>query len=313
MPQQQTPEPQAAEAVVNISVQICTHNRKQVLRAVLESLVDQTLPPDRFELVLVDDGCTDGTREMVEGLDLPYPVTYLRQDHSGLATARNTGLRASRGRIILYIDDDVLADPRLLEEHVVSHARHDRCVVNGWVNHVEEPRRPERREFQMADVSTSFFWTSNVSVQRRHLFEAGMFDEDFKEYGWEDQEVGLRLMALGLKARNNYRAVGYHVKRPPLRQDLERILAQSEAKGRTAVLYINKHPRLRTRMSTGIHPPRLAVDRVARLGGWLETLCRKRLERPGLGPEDELRGLDAWCVRQLATLRYYDAIRATRT
>lgn len=296
----------------DISVNICTHNRKDVLRAVMESLADQTLSSDRFELVLVDDGSTDGTGEMVRSLDLPYHVEYVRQEHAGLATARNAGIRAARGRVILYIDDDVLADPRLLEEHVASHDQHDLCVVNGWVNHVEEPKRPEKPEFRMADISTSFFWTSNVSVKRKHLVQVGMFDEDFKEYGWEDQEVGLRLMALGLRTRNNYKAIGFHVKRPPRRRDVERMVAQSEAKGRTAALYIRKHPRLRTRMSTGIHPPRLALDRLAQLGGVLESLCRKRLERRDLQPEDVLRGLDAWCARQLSTLHYYQAIRASR-
>lgn len=304
-------EPGAGDRYL-ISVQICTHNRKAVLQRVLESLADQSLPAEAFELVLVDDGCTDGTREMVEALSLPYHVRYVRQEHAGLATARNTGIRASRGWIVLYIDDDVLADRELLTEHVASHRQHPRCVVNGWVNHVERPQRPERRQFRMADISTSFFWTSNVSVRRQHLIEAGMFDEDFKEYGWEDQEVGLRLMALGLKARNNYRAIGYHVKKPPQRRDVARILAQSEAKGRTAALYIRKHPRLRTRLSTGIHPPRLVVDRVVRLGGWLERICRARLDRPGLHEDSELHGLDAWCARQLATLHYYRAIRAAR-
>ena len=115
----------------DISVQICTHNRKEVLRAVLESLVDQSLPPERYELVLVDDGCTDGTDEMVAAMGLPYHVEYLRQEHSGLATARNTGIRGANGRIILYIDDDVLADRNLLEEHVRTHDQHEMCVVAG--------------------------------------------------------------------------------------------------------------------------------------------------------------------------------------
>lgn len=295
----------------DLSVQICTHNRRRLLREVLRSLADQTLPRGRYEVVLVDDGCTDGTAEMVQGLELPYRMVYLRQEHSGLAAARNAGIRAATGRVMLYIDDDVLADRRLLEEHLIVHDRHDRVVVNGWVNHVAEPVRPPRPRFTMADISTSFFWTSNVSVKRRHLLEAGLFDEDFKEYGWEDQEMGLRLMALGLRARNNYRAIGYHVKRPPRRRDLPRLLAQAEAKARTARLYVSKHPRLRTRLATGINPPRLAADRMVRLGGWLERFCRRRLER--LEPDRELHGLDAWCARQLHLLRYFETLRRLRS
>ncbi|HXE72615.1 MAG TPA: glycosyltransferase, partial [Candidatus Nitrosotenuis sp.] len=219
------------------------------------------------------------------------------------------GIRAARGRVILFIDDDVLADRRLLEEHLRSHQADERIVVNGWVNHVSRPERPAAPRFTLADISTSFFWTSNVSVKRRHLLECGLFDEDFKEYGWEDQEIGLRLMAIGLRARNNYRAVGYHVKRPPRKADLPRMLAQAEAKARTAALYVRKHRRLRTRLSTGTYPPRLVLDRLAGSLGLLEAFCRRRLARPGLGEQDELHGLDAWCARQLVNLRYYGTVR----
>lgn len=295
----------------DISVQICTHNRQDVLRVVIDSLRDQTLSPERFELVLVDDGCTDGTGDMIKSLDVPFHIEYVRHEHNtGLATARNSGLKAASGRIILYIDDDVIADPNLLSEHVYSHSQCEKCVVSGWVNHVETPERPVKPKFTMADISTSFFWTSNVSVKRQHLFKAGMFDEDFKEYGWEDQEVGLRLMGLGLKNQRNGKAIGFHVKRPAKLGDLPRMLKQAEAKGRTASLYVNKHRRMRTRLATGITAPRLAVYKITRLGGWLEKLCTQRLNRPELEQNAELRGFDAWCARQLSTLHYFGAIES---
>lgn len=296
---------------MDLTIGLCSRNRKEVLEKVLLSLADQTVSPERFEVVLVDDGSTDGTGQMARALDLPYRLVCLRQEHCGLATARNTGIRNSRGEVMVYIDDDVLADRRLLEEHLDSHRRDDRVVVNGWVNHVTEPVRPPSPRFTMADISTSFFWTSNVSVKRRHLIEAGMFDEEFKEYGWEDQEIGLRLMAIGLKARNNYRAVGYHVKRPPRYRDVPGMLAQAEAKARSALVYIRKHPRLRTRFSTGTHPPRLAWARLSNLGGVLGTFCTRRLglTRPEEPSERPLRGLDAWCARQLATIHYFRTLQ----
>lgn len=295
-----------------VSVQICSHNRKNVLQVVLESLKDQTLPADRFEVVLVDDGSTDGTKEMAEGLNLPYHLTVLRHEkNAGLSTARNTGLRACRGRVILIIDDDVIADPDLLRQHVLTHASYDKIVCNGWVNHVSEPKRPENPQFTIADISTSFFWTSNVSVKRRHLLAIGGFDEDFKEYGWEDQEVGLRLMALGLKKQNNYKAIGFHVKRTPQRKDIPRMLKQAEAKGRTAVLYVEKHDRPRSRLSTGIHAARLAVYKFTRVGDWLQKICLERLNRPEMSDDTPLTGFDAWCARQLSTIHYFDAIENT--
>ncbi|MGM9999530.1 MAG: glycosyltransferase family 2 protein [Candidatus Bruticola sp.] len=301
-----------AEDKYEVSVQICSHNRKNVLQVVLESLKDQTLPADRFEVVLVDDGSTDGTKEMAEGLELPYKLTVLRHEkNAGLSTARNTGLRACRGRVILIIDDDVIADPDLLRQHVLTHASFDKIVCNGWVNHVSEAKRPETPKFTMADFSMSFFWTSNVSVKRRYLLAIGGFDEDFKEYGWEDQEVGLRLMALGLKAHNNYKAIGFHVKRTPTRKDIPRMLKQSEAKGRTAALYVSKHNITRSRLSTGIHGARLAVYKFTRLGDWLQKLCLERLNRPDMTDDAPLVGFDGWCARQLSTIHYFDAIEDT--
>lgn len=298
--------------MIDVSVGLCTHNRKGVLEKVLLTLADQTLSPDRFEAVLVDDGSTDGTAQMARELQgrLPYPLVYCHQRHSGLATARNTGIRAASGRVIVYIDDDVLADPRLLEEHLKSHDRYEKCVVNGWVNHVTEAERPEKPRFTMADISTSFFWTSNVSVKRQHLLAAGLFDEVFREYGWEDQEMGLRLMALGLEKRNNYKAIGYHVKRPPRLSDVRRALAQAEAKGRTAVIYVRKHPRLRCRFATGIHPPRLAWQRLLTSGGVLERYCRRTLGLDGeQRPDRELTSHEAWCLRELSSIHYFRTIQ----
>lgn len=292
--------------MIDVTVGLCSRNRQATLEQVLLSLCDQTVGAERFEVVLVDDGSTDGTHEMVRRVrgQVPYALTYLWQPHSALAAARNTGIRASRGRVMLYIDDDVLAHPRLLEEHLSIHHRYDRCVCNGWVNHVTEAVRPENPKFTAADISTSFFWTSNVSVKLQHLKEAGLFDEDFKEYGWEDQELGLRLMAIGLRKRNNYKAIGFHIKRPPTRANIAGALAQAQAKARSARIYIEKHPRMRSRLSTGLHPPRLAVARLCNFGRLWERYLRSQLPLDG-SPEELLTSHQAYCLRELATVEYF--------
>lgn len=294
-----------------ITVGLCSRNRKETLRQVLLTLADQSIHPDRYEVVVIDDGSTDGTGEMIADLDVPYRLTYGYQEHAALATARNHGIRLCRGEIMLYIDDDVLADHHLLEEHLRTHQEGVRCVVNGWVNHVESAQIPEKPKFTMADISTSFFWTSNVSVRTADLREAGMFDESFKEYGWEDQELGLRLMALGLVRKTNYKAIGYHIKKPPTTSNIEGALRQAEAKGRTALHYIKMHPRQRTRFSTGTHPPRLAWAAFTNLGGVLERYCRGRLglDRPDFTEGEQLSRHQAWCLKQLSTIHYFRQIR----
>lgn len=297
--------------MIDITVGLCSRNRQATLHKVLLSLCDQTIGPKRFEVVLVDDGSEDSTAEMVREVrpHLPYPLTYLWQPHSALAAARNTGIRAARGRVMLYIDDDVLADPRLLEEHLVIHNQFDRCVCNGWVNHISEPVRPVAPKFTAADISTSFFWTSNVSVKLQHLKEAGLFDEDFKEYGWEDQELGLRLMAIGLKKHNNYKAIGFHIKKPPTRANIAGALAQARAKARSARIYVEKHSRLRSRFSTGLHPPRLAVARLCNLGGLWERYLRSQLPSDA-NPEVALTSHQAYCLRELATVEYFRTLES---
>ncbi len=295
--------------MIEVSIGICTRNRSGTLEQVLLSLRDQTLGNDRFEVVLVDDGSTDETAAMVRRVrsQVGYALCYLWQPHGALASARNTGIRAARGEVMLYIDDDVMAHPRLLEEHMTVHRNHDRCVCNGWVNHVTEAVRPENPKFTAADISTSFFWTSNVSVKLAHLKEAGRFDEDFKEYGWEDQELGLRLMAIGLKKRNNYKAIGFHIKKPPTQGNIPGALAQARAKARSARIYIEKHPRLRSRFSTGAHPPRLALANLANWGGWWERYLQSQL--PQGEPEEPLSPHQAYCLRELATVEYFRVLQ----
>lgn len=296
--------------MIEITIGICSRNRASTLEHVLLSLRDQTLAAEHFEVVLVDDGSTDDTSAMVQRIrpQLNYDLCYLWQPHSALAAARNTGIRAARGKIMLYIDDDVLAHPRLLAEHLKIHTQFDRCVCNGWVNHIAQAVRPEQPKFTAADISTSFFWTSNVSVKLAHLKEAGCFDEDFKEYGWEDQELGLRLMAIGLKKHNNYQAIGFHIKKPPTQASISSTLEQARAKARSARIYISKHPRLRSRFSTGAHPPRLALANLINLGGWWERYLRRQLPLR-VDPQIPLTAYQAWCLRELATIEYFRTLQ----
>ncbi len=286
-----------------ISVQMCSYNRADLLERALEALVKVDFPTEDFEIVLVDDGSSDGTREMVAGLHHDRRLKYLYQDNAGLATARNTGIRAAEGEVVLFIDDDTMADPNLLKEHWATHQEDDRCVVNGRVNHVESLDVELSPKFTTADISTSFFWTSNVSVRRRYLEQVGLFDEDFREYGWEDLELGGRLRDLGLRRRYNHNALVYHYKRRRLASELPRILRQSAACGRSAVVYLRKRPRLRTRMATGLFGWRIVLNDIARI---VRPCCLRTVERAG---DRELIGLVGFCARLLASFEYYEAVK----
>ena len=216
---------------IDVSVQVCTFNRRETVLRCVEALSKVVFDPSRFELVVVDDGSSDGSAAAIEAAGMPCRLVVLTPAHAGLASARNVGIRAAIGEVVLFVDDDTLAHPALLQEHWRTHLAHPRAVVAGAVRHVPSPGTPAGRA-RLSDYSTSFFWTTNVSARRLDLLDAGLFDEDFTEYGWEDLEFGDRLRARGLVRRRNARALVRHVKPAPTRGDLPRMLARAEASGR---------------------------------------------------------------------------------
>lgn len=88
-----------------ISVVIPTYNRKEIVERCLKHLLNQTYPSDRYEIIIIDDGSTDGTRELVIRIAATAPTRILYsffQTNKGPAMARNTGIKKSSGEIILF-------------------------------------------------------------------------------------------------------------------------------------------------------------------------------------------------------------------
>jgi glycosyltransferase involved in cell wall biosynthesis len=102
----------------DISVVICTHNRCQVLVHALASLVGQLIDPARFEVVVVNNGCTDKTNEVIETFRAQHPrhtIVAIDESRLGLSIARNTGIAYARGPYVAFLDDDAQASPGWLE------------------------------------------------------------------------------------------------------------------------------------------------------------------------------------------------------
>lgn len=231
-----------------LSVVIPTYNRAGLLRRSLETLLQQTLPPPLYEIVVVDDGSTDETPEMVRSLTVDGRVRLVRQpSNRGRSAARNAGVREARGEIIVFVDSDVLVRPDFLAQHLDVHRTAGRPVVGrGPVIPVADVHLPER--LPLAKSSPAYLDTANASLPRGELLAAGLFDEEMRAYGWEDVDLGFRLQRRGLRRVFRPEAVAFHVQPAPSADTFDEAVAKERERAHTAFYLYRKHPGWRTRM-----------------------------------------------------------------
>lgn len=235
---------------VYLSVIIPTYNRRDILFKCLGALMDQTCK-EIYEVLVIDDGSTDRTKELVESIarNSPYILRYFKQEHKGPAAARNVGIKNAQGEIILFIGDDIIATPTLLEEHSNWHRRYpdDNVAVLGYVSwspEIEitpfmqwlENGGPQFAFWQVkgkVQVDTqNYFYTSNLSLKRKFLLDNnGFFDEEFPYAAYEDIELGHRLKKAGMILKYNREAVGYHYHYTSLDAACQRKIKVGESSG----------------------------------------------------------------------------------
>lgn len=238
----------------DISVIICTHNRAVLLPATLRSLADQDLAHDRYEIIVVDDGGTDDAGEVIANLSMPYDLKYFYIEKGGRAKARNFGLEKASGKIALFCDDDVLAPPSFLSSHMALHEGGPKAVGRGPIIDIEKHEFPVGLKPSIKDCSTALFCTCNVSVDREGFIKEGGFCEEFTEYGWEDNEAGYRLKKAGYRMKFSMDAYIYHFRPIWIHHNLDMMIAKAREQGRSAVIYLKRHPEFKVRMATGTHP-----------------------------------------------------------
>lgn len=212
--------PAAPRPVSRVSVVIPTFNRWTILEETLAALIRQTHAA--AEIVVVDDGSTDGTWERLQAWRNKHsselPLTTLRQANAGPGRARNLGVKHISGDLVVFIGDDTIPEPDFLAEHVRAQSRHsDPVAVVGFtdwdrarmrVSPLLELVNSEGYQFGyglLADgeqAPFTCFYTSNISVPREVL-GSEPFHSAFTEVNWEDTELGYRLNLAGV-------AVVYH-------------------------------------------------------------------------------------------------------
>jgi GT2 family glycosyltransferase len=207
---------------MQLSVIIPSYNRRASLLRLLTSLATQSLTPSAFEVLVVDDGSTDGTPTMLAGLRLPYALRTLQQPNSGPGAARNRGVRAASAELIVFLDDDTAPVPGLLERHVQLHSQHKDAVIIGpmvppadwqrpaWIRWEEDMLEDQYRAMLAGEFECTprQFYTANVSLHRSRFLEAGGFDSTFKRA--EDVELAYRMRDQGAQFVFDAEAAVYH-------------------------------------------------------------------------------------------------------
>jgi glycosyltransferase involved in cell wall biosynthesis len=198
-----------------VSVVVIVLNRAKKIGACLDSLVRQTYPKDRFEIVVVDNGSTDGTVEIVKS----YPVRLIHEPVRGYSPARNSGVRAARGEMVAFTDSDCMAAPDWIVELVKPFADPKVGVVGGSVQtYSEEPTMVENFIESAGFVGPPqcdmngifpFIITANAAYRRKTLVEAGLFNTSLPSCEDVDMSRTVQVM-LGQRAQLVPTAIVYH-------------------------------------------------------------------------------------------------------
>jgi GT2 family glycosyltransferase len=233
-------------------------------------LLAQDLPASDFELLVCDSMSTDGTAEYLASVSAQHPnVRHLPGPYSGRAAARNAGIDAAGGAVVLFNDADILASPDLLSQHLRHHRSRRNIAVVGLEVQVKDLddyayklEHPEARGFLHKPTRTRLPWlyflTGNASVRREDLLRIGRFDESFTGYGHEDLELGYRLERAGITILYEPRAVNYHCQDVPHDDQKEKM----RLAGRSTVRFYRKHPDFAVRLNLGMTPVSLGLHTV---------------------------------------------------
>jgi glycosyltransferase involved in cell wall biosynthesis len=231
---------------MKISVVIATRNRAALLGGALASLRAQVGAPE-IETIVVDNGSSDATAAVAA----EHGARVVFEAQPNRARARNAGIAAATGEVILFIDDDVVLPPFFVAAHARAHqAAIFPHVVTGPIINV--PRSDAKPVPTFVNGSNAFFCTCNASVPRNVLNAVGGFDPAFDKYGWEDTELGARLRTFDVRRTFVWEAYLWHIK-PPAGDTLDAALEKTIEKARMAATFVRKDPSTRAKLATGAY------------------------------------------------------------
>lgn len=240
-----------------ISVIVPTHNRREYLRLCLDSLERQMAPPQTFEVVVVIDGSTDGTVEMLSEASPPFSLDVVVQPRRGVSAARNAGAGRARAPLFLFIDDDVAASPSLVSAHVRAHRARTGIVgvgqieprvaadADGFVRRRADAWRGHCARLAHRPLSYVDAYGGNLSIERGAFEQVGGFATDLEVEN--DFEFAYRLARAGAE----FVFVPNAAVTEDQRDDWRGIVADQELRGRVAVELARRHPEMLAEMELG--------------------------------------------------------------
>lgn len=228
---------------MRVSLIITTYNWREALAAVLASAMKQTRLPD--EIIVADDGSSDGTGEMVQNLvrQAPVPLYHSWQEDRGFraAMSRNRAIASATGDYLILIDGDILLERHFVEDHlaaarpgffvqggrvlldetktkaILSGGKADLSLFASGLGNRKNCLRSRRLQglFSRESSGLDGIRTCNFGLWRNDAVAVNGFNEDFEDWGREDSEFAVRLMHSGVKRRNlRFGAVAFHLHHP---------------------------------------------------------------------------------------------------
>lgn len=277
-----------------ISVIVATKDNSKGLMRLLRSLESQFMPAHQYEVLVVDAQSTDETPIIMEKIEFRFEHDYFPSRRPGLMAARNHGVEEARGDRLLFLSDELVAPPTLLEAHLQAHKSIPHQVVRGPIVALET------EEIPMVDhpppAVRLFFTMKNSSVSKMAILKVGGFAEEI-DPELEDREIGWRLQQDNWNERFVPEAFVY---RPSTQEEsLAELKRQAILLARTAVAHYMQHPDPSVARTTGIHPMSRALSRLT-AGEFVYSLART-LRDTSLGQSGYLRAL----IEQRIFMAYY--------